>query len=120
MATPSPYKRRRPVLIRNLWVYRRLVGLAIVLGILLWFMVINNAEVSVVFPFRLGTFTSTIGIVILISVLTGSAFTAVLMTALRALRLYRDKAQSGETDLPDDRPPADYAAKTGEGFPDFH
>src|SRR5262252_1732122 len=68
----SPYKRRRPSIVRNFWVYRRVVGLAMVLGLMLWFIWANNAPVTVSFPFRLGTLTSTTGLVILLSALVGS------------------------------------------------
>ena len=58
----SPYKRRRKrSLIRNLWVYRRLVALAVVVGLLLWFVLTNNERVTIAFPFRLGSFQSTTG-----------------------------------------------------------
>ena len=50
----SPYKRRRPSLVRNFWVYRKLIALAMVLGLMLWFIWANNAPVTVSFPFRLG------------------------------------------------------------------
>ncbi len=76
----SPYKRRRPALVRNFWIYRRLVGLALVLGLLLWFIWANNEKVTVAFPFRLGTFQSTTGMVILLSALVGSVATALTMT----------------------------------------
>ncbi|MFO0909776.1 MAG: LapA family protein [Isosphaeraceae bacterium] len=116
----SPYKRRRPSLVRNLWIYRRLVGLAVVLGLLLWFIWANNAPVTVTFPFRLGAFQSTTGLVILISALAGSSLTAVAMMLLFAVR----QIQSGtrpvdepQNTLPDDRPPADYAAKAAEAAP---
>jgi uncharacterized integral membrane protein len=122
-AKGSPYKRRRPSLIRSFWVYRRLVALAIVLGVLLWFMLINSSEVTVSFPFRLATIKSTVGMVILISALVGSLVTALVMTLVRAWRTYRDVSThppgDQPSDLPDDRPPADYAAKTSEGFPNF-
>jgi uncharacterized integral membrane protein len=119
----SPYKRRRPSLIRNFWVYRRLVLLAVVLGVLLWFMWINSTPVTVVFPFKLATITSTTGTVILLSALGGSLMTALVMTVIRALHARRaggDVADEmdGPT-YPDDRPPTDYAAKTTEGFPHF-
>lgn len=123
MANPSPYKRRRPSLIRNFWVYRRLILLAIVLGVLLWFMWINSTPVTVVFPFKLATITSTTGMVILLSALCGSLVTALVMTILRAVRGSRssvhDKEGGERSDWPDDRPPADYAARTGEGFPNL-
>src|SRR5262245_10803879 len=113
----SPYKRRRPSLVRNFWVYRRLIGLALVLGLLLWFIWANNDPVTVSFPFRLGNFKSTTGWVILLSALVGSALTALTMTLFYAL--YRVQAGSGrapedENPLPDDRPPAGYAAKASE------
>ena len=120
MASPY-YKRRRPSLIRNFWVYRRLVALAIVLGVLLWFMLINNTAVTVVFPFRLATVSSTTGIVILISALVGSLATALVMTLLRALRRHRDpesRPAADRRDLTGELPPSDYAARTNEGFPD--
>jgi uncharacterized integral membrane protein len=118
MASPY-YKRRKPSLIRNFWIYRRLVLLAFVLGVLLWFMGINNTPVTVVFPFRLATVSSTVGVVILISALVGSVATALSLTLLRAWRRYRDGGADPEepTALPDERPPSDYAAKTPEGFP---
>ena len=59
---PYEYKRRRPSIIRNFWVYRRLIGTAILLGLMLWFIWANDAQVTVAFPFGLGKLTSTIGI----------------------------------------------------------
>ncbi len=119
----SPYKRRKPSLIRNFWLYRRLIALAVLLGILCWFMLINHTPVTVVFPFGLATISSTTGIVILISFLAGGLATALLMTIVRALRRHLDPASGGNdpegASLPDDRPPADYAAKTPEGFSHF-
>ena len=68
----SPYKRRRPSILRNFWVYRRLVLVAMVLGLLLWFIWANNEQVTVAFPFRLGKVTSSVGVIILTSALVGS------------------------------------------------
>jgi uncharacterized integral membrane protein len=123
MGQPHGYRRRRPSLLRNLWVYRRLVGAAMVLGLLLWFVVINSAQVTVYFPFRLGQVTSSVGVILLLGALAGSLATGLILTLVLALR--RLKAQPAERDagddganLPDDRPPADYAAKAKEGFPD--
>lgn len=118
----SPYKRRRPSIVRNFWVYRRLVGLAMVLGLMLWFILANNTPVTVTFPFRLGSLTSTTGLVILLSALVGSVVTALTMTLVYALR--RVQAPGGRTaddvppGLPDDLPPADYAAKASDAPPD--
>jgi uncharacterized integral membrane protein len=117
----SPYKRRRRSLIRNLWVYRRLVLLAVVAGLLLWFVWANSQKVTISFPFRLGNIESTLGLVILLSALVGSILTAVGMTlfwAIRKARLDRDEApeKPSRTPIDDDLPPPDYAAKTGDGL----
>jgi len=117
----SPYKRRKPSLVRNFWIYRRLVALAFVLGLMLWFIWANNAKVTVAFPFGLGVWTSTVGLVILFSALLGSVVTALAMTILLTLRRASRIASRTEGDAtaprPDDLPPPDYAAKT-EGFPE--
>jgi uncharacterized integral membrane protein len=111
----TPYKRRRPSLVRNFWVYRRVVGLAIVLGLMLWFIWANNTRVEVDFPFHLWTLKSTTGLLILLSALGGSVVTALAITVFFALK--RVQAPNGrhpdqaDNPLPDDRPPADYASK---------
>jgi uncharacterized integral membrane protein len=115
------YKRRRPSLVRNLWVYRRLVAAALVLGLLLWFVVINSAPVTVYFPFKLGEISSTAGIIVLLGAAAGSIITALVMTIVLAVRRYKSGAGDAggfdpEATLPEERPPTDYAAKTGEGF----
>lgn len=122
----SPYKRRRPHLLLNLWVYRRLVVLALVLGVMLWFIVINNTPVTVYFPFGLGSISSTSGLVILLGAFAGSVVTGLVMTLVMTIR--RSSLVRGEE--PDrsaaprraddelDRPPTDYAARTPEGFSD--
>jgi uncharacterized integral membrane protein len=118
---PSPYKRRKPSIVRNFWVYRRLIALAFVLGLMLWFIWANDATVTVAFPFGLGTLTSTTGLVILLSALVGSVVTALAMTLIYALRRRlrsTSKPEDEMSPLPDDRPPSDYAAKTTEGFPE--
>lgn len=115
------YKRRRPSIIRNAWVYRRLIGSAVLLGLMLWFIWANDAAVTVAFPFRLGHLSSSLGIVILLSAVLGSLLTLLVMTvwtALRRLRSAPPAATPAQAETLDDRPPADYAAKTNEGFPD--
>ena len=117
----SPYKRRRPSLVRNFWVYRRLIALALVLGLMLWFIWANNAAVTVAFPFGLGKISSTVGLVILCSALVGAVVTALAMTLLFTIRRARSGSvhdQHERNDLSGDRPPTDYAAKTTEGFPE--
>jgi uncharacterized integral membrane protein len=122
MAPVYPYKRRRPSLVKNLWIYRRLVGLAMILGLLLWFIWANNAAVQIFLPFGMGSLSSTTGMVILLSALAGSVMTALLMTVYLAIRRSRSGAARADliqaTAIADDRPPSDYAAKTGEGFRD--
>ncbi len=117
----SYYKRRKRSLIRNLWVYRRLVALAVVVGLLLWFVLTNNERVTIAFPFGLGSFQSTTGLVILLSAMVGSLLTALTMTVLWAIwkaRLERDETPENPTRPVNDEdlPPPDYAAKTGDGL----
>lgn len=118
----SPYKRRRPSIIRNLWVYRRVVLAAMVMGLMLWFIWANGETVTVSFPFGLGKFTSRTGLVILLSALVGSLITALFFTMFFAVkRIQATNTKEGNeisSPAPDDRPPADYAAKTAEGFDD--
>jgi len=115
------YKRLRPSLIRNLWVYRRLVGSAILLGLMLWFIWANDTPVTVAFPFRLGHLNSALGVVILLSAIVGSLTTLLIMTVVRTTRKIRDPQSSpvsqNPNELAEDRPPPDYGAKTTEGFP---
>ncbi len=115
----SPYKRRRPSLLLNFWVYRRVVLVALMLGLLLWFIWANNGAVTVAFPFGLGHVSSTTGIIILTSFLVGSVTTALVTTLLWALRVRRsqktiDSPVKDESD--DDLPPPGYASKPGEGL----
>ena len=118
------YKRRRPSIIRNFWVYRRLIGTAILLGLMLWFIWANDDQVTVAFPFGLGKLTSTTGIVILMSALVGSLATILVTTLIVAIRRIRatqtPQDPPNPNELAADRPPADYAAKTTEGFPNAH
>src|SRR5262249_48861087 len=118
------YKRRRPSIIRNFWVYRRLIGTAILLGLMLWFIWANNAPVTVAFPFGLGKLASTTGVVILLSALVGSLVTILVTTLIVAIRRVRSPQTPHDppnrADTAADRPPPDYAAKTTDGFPNAH
>lgn len=115
------YKRRRPSLIRNFWVYRRLIGTAVLFGLILWFIWANGAVVKVALPFRLGEFESTVGVVILLSALSGALVAVLAMTVFLAMRKIRGPQAPPEPQttkyLDEDRPPSDYASKTEEGFP---
>jgi uncharacterized integral membrane protein len=114
------YKRIRPSIIQNLWVYRRLVGSAILLGVMLWFIWANDTPVSIAFPFRLGHLNSALGVVILLSAVVGALFGVLITTIARTARKIRGPQTAPEPrsagEVVDDRPPADYAAKTTEGF----
>ncbi len=115
------YKRLRPSIIRNLWVFRRLVVSAILLGLMLWFIWANNTPVTVAVPFRLGHLDSALGVVILLSAIVGSLMTVLGLTVVRTARKIRGPQSSSVSqnpnELAEDRPPPDYAAKTTEGFP---
>jgi uncharacterized integral membrane protein len=117
---PYEYKRRRPSIIRNFWVYRRLIGSAVLLGLMLWFIMVNHEQVTVQFPFGLGKLTSTTGIVILLSALVGSLATILITTVIVAIRrvrrVHNPQDPPKTTEVIDDRPPTDYAVKTKEGF----
>ena len=120
---PAPYKRRRSAgFIRNLWIYRRLVAAAFVLGLTLWFIMMNNTAVEVRFPFGFGPWNTTSGVAILLGAVAGSILTALVVTIVLTMKRFRhssdrsDDADSSE--IPEDRPPSDYASKTKEGFPD--
>ncbi len=116
------YKRRKPSILRNFWVYRRLVGVAVLLGLMLWFIWANNAPVTLAFPFGLGTASSSLGIVVLLSACVGSIMTILVMTVVYAVRKIRSPqggwgdGASTSPELGEDRPPADYASKTTEGL----
>jgi uncharacterized integral membrane protein len=114
------YKRLKPSIIRNFWVYRRLIAAAVLLGLMLWFIWANDAQVTVAFPFGLGKLTSTTGVVILLSALVGSLATMLVMTIVFALRRVRNAQalhdRSNQSELTSEQPPPDYAAKTTEGF----
>jgi uncharacterized integral membrane protein len=121
---PYEYKRRRLSLLRNFWVYRRLIGAAILLGLMLWFIWANDDKVTIAFPFGLARLTSTSGVVMLLSAVVGSVTTILITTIIIAIRRIRrtqtSHDQPNPTELPTDRPPADYAAKSTEGFSNAH
>ena len=117
----TPYKRRKPSLIRNMWIYRHLIAIAFVLGVLLWFVVINSASVQVAFPFGIGTLTSTTGLIILLSAMVGSVLTMLAMGVVYALRRLKTGHEMVDDEkeviaFDDDLPPSDYAAKAPEGL----
>lgn len=114
------YKRRRLALLRNFWVYRRLIGAAVLLGVLLQFIWANSAPAIVKFPFGLGEYNSSLGVVMLLTALVSSVATVLVVTLIFALKRIRaphsSQEQPSRTELAGDRPPPDYAAKTTDGF----
>ncbi len=120
MGTPYAYKRRRPSFLYNLYIYRHLVLVALVLGLLLWFIWANGDKVTIAFPFGLGHVSSTTGIIILTSFMVGAVTGTLVTTLVWAIRLRRSQKTSESVAKPavdDDLPPPDYAAKAGEGLP---
>lgn len=117
----SSYKRRRSAgLVRNLWVYRKLVLAAVLLGLMLWFIVMNGTAVDVWFPFGFGPLRTTSGVAILLGAVAGSILSALVMTVFLTMRRFKNPAGRGDDSdpsaIPEDRPPTDYAAKTPDGF----
>ena len=119
----SPYRRRKPSLIRNFWIYRYVIAAAFVLGVLLWFIATNSAPVQVVFPFGLGTIASTAGLTLLLGAVAGSLLTLLALGVVFGLRRLKARPASSELEkeagvFDDDLPPSDYAANAPEGFDD--
>lgn len=123
----TPYRRRRPALLRNFWAYRYLIVVGLIVGVLGWFCWSNGETVTVRLPFGLGTMQNPLGVVILLSALVGAVTAALAMgvfLAIRRLGSTREKADaedagnSASVRDPEERPPTDYASKTGEGFSD--
>ena len=80
--------------LRTLWMARKLVAAAIVLGILLWFILMNHQEVTLYFPFGLGNARSSLGVVVLLSALAGGLITALLSAYFWARKWYRPGGRS--------------------------
>lgn len=59
------------------------------LGVLLWFLVANRSKVNVQLPFGIGSWNGPLSIVILASMMVGSAWTILIQTALAARRRMR-------------------------------
>jgi uncharacterized integral membrane protein len=74
-----------PKMMQNLWIYRRLLALALMLGVALYFVGMNREAVKVTFPF-LGEIDSTSGIVMLASAALGAVACWLVMTFRYALR----------------------------------
>jgi uncharacterized integral membrane protein len=82
-------------MLRNLWIYRRLLALTLVLGVALSFVFTNREAVKVTFPF-LGEIDSTSGIVMLASAALGAAACWLVMTIRHAFREAREQTAEPE------------------------
>ena len=71
-------------MIRNLWIYRKVILLAIILGVVLSFLWTNDERVRVRFPF-VERLDSSLGIVMLVSALLGAGATWLYMTFRRTI-----------------------------------
>ncbi len=118
----SRQNRHQHSMLQTLWVYRNLILIAFALGVLLWFILINNTAVEVHFPFGLGTIGSTTGMITLLSTFLGAVLGAAglgVFLAIRRLKGSPDEADVVKGTKPireDDLPPSDYAAKAPEGL----
>jgi hypothetical protein len=74
--------------------------------------------VTVEFPFGLGHLASTVGLVSLMSAAVGALVTALGTAVAMTFRRIQAAREAGvdAAELDDDRPPADYAAKTPDGL----
>ena len=98
-----------PQMIRNLWIYRRLLALAVLLGVALFFVLSNREPVKVSFPF-LGGIDSTSGIVMLVSAALGAAVCWLVTTFRHAWR----EARGQRTELPEkSTDPLEQRGRTG-------
>jgi uncharacterized integral membrane protein len=111
------------MLIQTAWHHRKLVVLAVAVGVLLWFIVANRTEVVVVLPFWLGSFETRSGLAMLFGALAGAIVTLLAIGATWTIRRAREAPEARPlTEKPpwvdDELPPPDYAARTPEGFSD--
>ena len=81
-----------PQMIRNLWIYRRVLLLAVLLGVVLYFVATNNRPLTVSFPV-LGDISSTAGIVMLVSAALGAVGSWLVLTFRQAVRQARQEQQ---------------------------
>ena len=74
--------------LRTLWMAKKLIAAAVVLGILLWFVLTNNQQVTLYFPFKIGNAKASIGVVVLVSAGIGALITGLLGTFFWAWHRY--------------------------------
>ncbi len=104
-----------PQMIRNLWIFRRLVALAVVLGLALFFVMSNREPVRVTFPL-VGGIDSTSGKLMLISAGLGAAASWLVLTFRFAWREAQAEKQRA-TETPAEPRAADDAAQDARNEP---
>ena len=92
----SRYTRKRPSVIRTLWINRWLLAFGFLALCLIWFIWSNNAEVTITFPLGLGVVESTVAWVLLSSYLVGALSGVLLMLGVMTWRRF----QANELDAP--------------------
>jgi uncharacterized integral membrane protein len=100
-----------PQMIRNVWIYRRLLALAVLLGVALFFVLSNREPVKVSFPF-LGGIDSRSGIVMLVSAALGASVCWLVMTFRHAMREARDQRVESDSEAKAGGSP-EQSARTG-------
>ena len=86
-----------PRMIRNLWIYRRVLLLAVVLGLVASFVWSNNEPVKISFPLVRLEISSTSGLVMLVSAALGAGATWLVLTFRLAVQSAREqKLRSAE------------------------
>jgi uncharacterized integral membrane protein len=101
-----------PRMIRNLWIYRRLLVIAVLLGVALFFMASNRQSVTVSFPF-IGDITSSSGIVMLVSAGLGAVVCWLGMTLRHALREARRQQPESPAETTEKRQKEPSTTETG-------
>jgi hypothetical protein len=98
-------------MIRNVWIYRRFVGLLVLLSAVLGVVFSNWAEVDVKIPF-LWTGKSSVGAVMLVSAALGAVTTWLIMTLRRAIE-EAHRQHDGRPDEPTGPAKGGAAAESG-------
>lgn len=80
-----------PQMVRNLWIYRRLIALAVIAGLTLGFVWSNRQPIEVRFPL-LGEIHSTTGVVMLVSGGLAAVATWLSITLQRTMHAVRQES----------------------------
>ncbi|ADV61236.1 hypothetical protein Isop_0644 [Isosphaera pallida ATCC 43644] len=105
----SRYTRKRPSVVRTLWVNRWLLAFGFLALCLIWFIWSNNTEVTITFPLGLGVVQSTVAWVLLSSYLVGVVSGVLLALAVMTwnrfhVQSHEASGATGSTSLPSQPP----------------